>query len=70
MGNIVLVGKRNTLGNTLGHHNKSGVCNTVSCVMIWYILFSETGSSSPHNESCGRKVERADPSGHQFHIKD
>ena len=30
--------------NTSGHHYKSGACSTVSCVMTWYILYSETGS--------------------------
>ena len=28
---------------TSGHHYKSGTCNTVSYVMTWWILFSETG---------------------------
>ena len=32
--------------NTSGHHFMSGACNTVSCVMTWWILFSETESST------------------------
>ena len=35
---IVLGGK-----NASGHHYRSGACNTVSCVMTWWILFSEMG---------------------------
>ena len=28
--------------NTSLHHYKSGACYIVSCVMTWWILFSET----------------------------
>ena len=30
----IVLGKK----NTSGHHYKSGACNTVSCVMTWWIL--------------------------------
>ena len=42
----IVLGKK----NTSGHHFKSGASNTVSCVMPWWILFSETGSSNCHYE--------------------
>ena len=53
--------------NTSGHHYKSGAYNTLSCVMTWYILYSETGQIlvfiNKHNPTMNHV--RTDPPGLQ-----